>query len=163
MEIIVVSRRTISTLWFAFFLAIIVYHGIIFARPWESEVGAALVPAAIGYILLFMGILSLLVVVNLDLFMLSRPRTIRISASQLPPGTAEKSEEEILAAAKAAWFSIRFIIICAFAETPGIYALLLALFGGDMLIVNILVGLAYISILYAGIRLATGWARTYLG
>jgi len=96
MEIIVVSRRTISTLWFAFFLAIIVYHGIIFARPWESEVGAALVPAAIGYILLFMGILSLLVVVNLDLFMLSRPRTIRISASQLPRAPLRRARRKSL-------------------------------------------------------------------
>lgn len=157
------SRRIISALWFAFFMAIIIYHLLIYMLRPQVEEAASQIPALIGLVLLFLGIFSLLVVVNLDLFMLSRPATIRISASQLPKGTAEKSEEDILATAKAVWFQVRFIILCAVAETPGIFALVLAMMGGDMLIVNLLMGLAYISILYAGFRLATSWRRIYLG
>jgi|GEM_PF-2300467 len=160
------NRAVLSIIWSGFFIAVILYHGVIYGfsyafRP-EGAPEPEFAPAIISYILLFIGIFCLLAVINMDLFMLSRPGTIRISASQLPPGTAEKSEQEILSTAKATWFQMRFIILCAVAETPGVLALVLNFMAGDMLIVNILLGLAYFAILYAGIRLAAGWGRMYL-
>jgi len=156
------TRSVISALWFAFFMAIIIYHVLIYMLRPQIEQTASPIPAFIGLGLLFVGMFCLLVVINMDIFMLGRPHTIRVSAGQLPPGTSEKSEEEILAAAKATWFQMRFIVLCAIAETPGVLALVLAILGGDMLMVSVLMGLAYFGILYAGIRLQTSWAKMYL-
>jgi hypothetical protein len=155
------TRTLAGLLWSAFFAAVLIYHALIISRILPTEDTG--VGEILGYVLLVCGIVVLLVVIGFDLFLVSRPRRIHVSADLLPEGTGPLDEEEVARQAKAAYFLRLTIIAFALAEAPGILGLVLYLLGGSIVIVHTLVGLAYLCLLYISLRMATIWEKRYLG
>ncbi len=156
------KRTLTNSLWIAFFMSVIVYHFIYYAQLPKLKSAGFENTSLLGYIFLFVGIFSLLLIINLDMFMLSRPKRIEVSLDTISESLRGRSEEEIAGIAKANWFINRFIICLAVAETSGILALVLGLLNGKPIVVNILFTLAYIGLIYLRIRLSASWQRMYL-
>ncbi len=152
---------TVNIIWSAMFVGVVVFQGIYF------QIGKSLAPvegAGMNTVLgtfVFAGIFCLLVVINMDFFMLSKPRTISVKAERLPTGTALKSEEEIITTAKAQWFTTRFIVALAFAEAIGALGLITGILGGSPPVVHTLFGLSYFALIYLRLRLGMSWQRMY--
>jgi len=155
-------KLLINLLWSSFFVAVIIYNFLYFYLRTSLTKLAGVGGAIIDNIFLFIGIFCFLVVINFDLFMLSRARTITVSPSLVPEGIADKSEEEIIKTAKARWFLPRFIIACALIETIGLFALVVGLLKGNPLYVYILFGLSYLGLIYLRLRYSLRWQRMYL-
>ena len=155
------TKALTNYLWSAFFISIIVYHALIISG--KLTVGEISDDGSFGYPLLACGVITLLVVLGLDLFLISRPRRIHVSADLLPEGTGMVNEEDVARKAKAAYYFRLFIIMCALAEMTGIDGLVLNLFGGSPVIVHTLLGIAYLTLLYIRMRMATTWEKMYLG
>lgn len=155
------TKALTNYLWSAFFIAVIVYHALIISGrlPVEDVGGVEL----ISYILLACGIITLLLIVGLDLFLISRTHRIHVSADLLPEGTGLVDEENVARQAKASYYMRYFIITCALAEAPGIFGLVLHILGGSPVIVHTLLGIAYLTLLYIRMRMATTWEKMYLG
>ena len=155
------TKALTNYLWSAFFISVVIYHALIISGmlPVESVSGVELV----SYILLICGIFMLLVIVGLDISLISRTRRIRVSADLLPEGTGPVDEDELASQAKAAYYFRLFIITCALAEAPGIIGLVLHLLGGSPVMVHTLLGIAYLTLLYIRMRMATTWEKMYLG
>jgi len=155
------TKALTNYLWSAFFISVVIYHALIISGrlPVESVSGIELV----SYTLLACGIITLLVIVGLDISLISRPRRIRVSADLLPEGTGPVDEDELASQAKAAYYFRLFIITCALAEAPGIIGLVLHLLGGSPVMVHTLLGIAYLTLLYIRMRMATTWEKMYLG
>ena len=155
------TKALTNYLWSAFFIAVIIYHALIISRTLPVEDTEA--AEVLGYILLFCGIFVLFVIINLDIFLISRPRRIHVSADLLPEGTGPLDEDDVARQAKAAYYFRLFIITCAIAEAPGIFGLVLYILGGSPVIVHTLLGISYLTLLYIRTRTATTWEKMYLG
>ena len=155
------TKALTNYLWSAFFIAVIIYHALIISRTLPVEDTSA--DEIVGYALLACGILILLVVLGLDLFLISRPRRIHVSADLLPEGTDLVDEDDVARKAKAAYYTRLFIITCMIAEAPGVEGLVLNFVGGSPVIVHTLLGISYLTLLYIRTRTATTWEKMYLG
>ena len=160
------TRGLTNLVWCAFFMGVLVYHALIISRVLpQQEAGAA--GALLGAALLLLAILQLLTLVALDVFLVSRPRKLRVTGELLdqllPPGGAPVDEALVARRAKAAYYLRLFVLLCALAEAVGIYGLVLYLLGGAVAQVHTILGLAYVSLLYVRMRMATTWERMYLG
>jgi len=155
------TKALTNYLWSAFFIAVIIYHALIISGrlPVEGTSGTGF----FSYILLACGVITLLVVLGLDLFLISRPRRIHVSADLLPESTGPVDEDELASQAKAAYYFRLFIITCALAELPGVVGLVLHILGGSPVIVHTLLGISYLTLLYIRMRMATTWEKMYLG
>jgi len=154
------TKALTNYLWSAFFISVIVYHALIISRPFSVEDTG--IGELLGYVLLFCGIITLLVVLGLDLFLISRPRRIHVSADLLPEGTGPLDENDVARQAKAAYYTRLFIITCGVAEAPGVCGLVLHFVGGSPVIVHTLLGISYLTLLYIRMRMATTWEKMYL-
>ena len=154
------TKALTNYLWSAFFIAVIIYHALIISRALPVENTGA--DEIVGYILLACGVLILLVTLGLDLFLISRPRRIHVSAGLLPEGTDLVDEDDVARQAKAAYYFRLFIITCGIAEAPGVMGLVLHFVGGSPVIVHTLLGISYLTLLYIRMRMATTWEKMYL-
>ncbi len=152
----------VKILWLAFFFALIIYHALSYYVLYGAVKGIDQFVSILSYVFLFLGIFSVVALINVDIFMLSKPGTISISVESLPIGVADKSEEEILKIAKAHWFQIRYILTLSLAELSGILGLVLSILGGNQVYISTLFGFAYFSLVYLRFRLGMTWEKLYL-
>lgn len=150
----------LNTLWFSFFLGVIIYHLIYYYMRSAEATQRAMVEDLLSYALLFLGASCAITLINLDIFFLSRPRTI--SPEMLPPGIIDKDEKEIVRTLKAHWFRVRFVLCLALAEASGVFGLVVGFLGGNPLVASILFLLSYLMLIYLRLRLALLWQRMYL-
>jgi hypothetical protein len=147
-------------LWAAFFMSVVMYQALILADiiPQQSPAQPG---GILGYIFLFLGIFQLLVIINADIFYVGKPRRISLNI----PGLQDKPPahvEQLVREAKAGHYRIMFIMMCALAEAVGIYGLLVYLLGGEKLFAHILMGIAYLGLIYIWLRARSCWEAMYL-
>ena len=151
-----------NILWMAFFFSVVMYHALIVSNAVPPE-GAPMASAAmLGYILLFLGIFQLLVIVNLDLFLIGRPRKLRVGADILQGREVPEDPAQFAQAAKAAYILRMFIVLSALAEAAGLYGLVLYMVGGPVGYAHALMGIAYASLIYIWLRMHYRWEAMYL-
>ncbi len=151
-----------NVLWVAFFFSVVMYQALIAANIIPPAAGSQPQGAVLGYILLFFGIFQLLIIINLDIFLIGRPRKLRVSADILQGREVPEDPAQFAQAAKAAYLMRMFIVVCALAEASGIYGLVLYLLGGPVGYAHALIGLAYVSLIYIWLRSHYCWEAMYL-
>lgn len=138
------------------------YHALIVSNAVPPEGGPQASAAMLGYILLFLGIFQLLVIINLDIFLIGRPRKLRVGADILQGREVPDDPAQFAQAAKAAYLMRLFIIVCALGEASGLYGLVLYMLGGPAGYSHVLMGLSYASLIYIWLRLHFRWEAMYL-
>ena len=147
-------------LWAAFLFSVVMYHALVVGNILPAQPSAQ--GELLSYIFLFLGIFQLLVIVNLDIFLIARPRRIKIGGDVLQGQRPQDDPVALAAQMKAAYYRRLFILMCALAETIGIYGLLVYLLGGGKMFAHALMGIAYLSLIYIWLRARASWEAMYL-
>ncbi len=156
------QRILMNVLWAAFFFSVVMYQALIAANIIPPAAGSQPQSAVLGYILLFLGIFQLFVIINLDIFLIGRPRKLRVSADILQGRETLEDPAELARAIKASYLLRLFILTIALAEATGLYGLVLYLLGGPVGYAHALIGLAYVSLIYIWLRSHYCWEAMYL-
>ena len=151
-----------NILWMAFFFSVVMYHALIVSNAVPPEGGPHAGTEIIAYVLLFFAVFQLLVIVNLDLFLIGRPRKLRVGADILQGREAPEDPAQFAQAAKAAYIMRMFIVLSALAEAAGLYGLVLYMLGGPVGYAHALMGIAYVSLIYIWLRMHYRWEAMYL-
>lgn len=154
------TKRTTNLIWAAFFVSVIVYHGVLLAGiipPPEMPP-----PLALAYALLALGAAQLAAVVVFDLAAIGRVRTITVRPEMLPPEGQPVDERALARGLKARYYFTRVIIVLGLAEAIGFYGLVLGLLGAEWWVVHTLFALSYTAMLYIRLRMSVAWEPMYL-
>jgi hypothetical protein len=156
------QRMLMNILWMAFFFSVVMYHALIVSNAVPPEGGPHAGMELFGYIFLFLGIFQLLVIINLDIFLIGRPRKLRVGADILQGREVPEDPAQFAQAAKATYLMRLFILVCALAEASGLYGLVLYMLGGPVGYAHALMGIAYVSLIYVWLRMHYCWEAMYL-